>query len=269
MKIALTGSTGNLGCLILKQLLLRCRAQDLILSVRQPHSTNGYRDPNLDVRYGDYDITESLEPSFRGADKLMMISSPCMDDTVRLRQHLSVVEAARQAGINHIVYTSIFSPEKGRLPVHQLHLDTEQAIQESKIPYTILRNAYYTDIVNFLGIREAATSGILLSPPGNWTFNTASRWDLAQAAATVLTEEGHEYQTYELTPTRTWNLKDLARSITEVTGRQVVHCTDNVYQNNIYQMLPYSDMQSVSNDLAKLVGKPFRTVTDEVRDIFG
>lgn len=269
MKIALTGSTGHLGGLILKQLLFRCRAQDLILSVRQAHLAEGQRDPNVNVRFGDYDVPESLEPSFRGADKLMMVSSPNMDDTVRLRQHLSVIEAARQAGIGHIVYTGIFAPEKGRLPVHKLHLDTEQAIRESKIPYTILRNAYYSDIVKFLGIREAATSGILVSPPGNWAFNTASRRDLAQAAAVVLTEEGHENRTYELTPMRTWNLDDLARSISEVTGRKVVHRTDPSYRNEIYQMLPYSDMRFVSDDLSNLIGQPLRSITDDVRDIFG
>ncbi|TVX96678.1 NAD(P)H-binding protein [Cohnella terricola] len=269
MKIVLTGSTGHLGGLILKQLLFRCRAEDLVLSVRQPHIAEGYRDPNLDVRYGDYDVPESLEPSFRGARKLMMVSSPCTDEAIRLRQHLSVIEAARQAGINHIVYTSIFAPEKGNLSVHKLHLDTEQAIRESNIPYTILRNAYYTDIVKFLGIREAAASGILVSPPGNWNFNTASRWDLAHAAAIVLTEEGHENRTYELTPTRTWNLDDLARAISEVTGRKVVHRTDKDYQNNIYRMLPFSDMQFTSDDLAELVGQPLRSVKDEVQDIFG
>ena len=269
MKIVLTGSTGHLGKLILQQLLFRCNAKDLILSVRQPHAAKGNRDPNLDVRYGDYDVPESLAPSFRGADKLMMVSSPCMDDAVRLKQHLSVIEAARRAGIQHIVYTSIFAPERGNLPIHRLHLDTEQAIRESKIPFTFLRNAYYSDIVKLLGVREAAASGILVSPPGHWIFNTASRWDLAHAAAVVLTEEGHEHRTYELTPTRTWKLDELAKSVSEVTGRKVIHRTDGDYRNNVYRMLPYSDMHFVSNDLEMLVGQPLRSIKDEVRDLFG
>jgi len=269
MKIVMTGSTGNLGGLLLKQLLFRCHAKDLILSVRQPHTLKGWKQSNLDIRYGDYDAPESLVSSFHGANKLMMISSPCIDETVRLRQHLSVVEAARQAGIDHIVYTSIFSPEKGQLPAHRLHLETEQAIRESKIPYTFLRNAFYSDIVKYLGIREAAVSGVLVSPPGNWIFNTVSRWDLAKAAAIVLTEGGNAYRTFELTPKRPWSLDDLAISISEVTGRKVVHRTDTAYKNDIYQMLPYSDMNFVSDDLSRLVGQPLRSLTDEVRDIFG
>ncbi|MFB9273772.1 SDR family oxidoreductase [Cohnella cellulosilytica] len=269
MKIALTGSTGKLGGMILKRLLLRCRAQDLIVSVRRPEAAEDWRASGISVRYGDYDAPESLEPSFRGADKLMMVSSPSTDETVRLRQHLSVIEAARQAGVGHIVYTSIFAPEKGKLPVHELHRNTEQAIRESGIPYTFLRNAYYTDIVHFLGIREAAASGILLSPPGHWSFNTASREDLASAAAAVLTEEGHEGRTYELTPPRTWNLAELARALTEATGRKVVHRKDPDYHNGIYRMLPYSDMNVVSDDLSRLVGRPLRSVADEVRELFG
>jgi NAD(P)H dehydrogenase (quinone) len=269
MKIALTGSTGKLGGLILKQLLLRCQAQNVIVSVRRPAAAEGRWPGGLDVRYGDYDVPESLEPSFRGADKLLMVSSPSTDETVRLRQHLSVIEAARQAGIRHIVYTSICALERGRLPAHKLHRDTEEAIRESGIPYTFLRNAYYMDIVRFLGIREAAASGILVSPPGNWSFNTVSRHDLARAAAIVLTEEGHECQTYELTPRRTWNLDELARAITDATGRTVVHRTDPDYRNDIYRMLPYSDMNFVSDDLFQLIGQPLRSVTDEVREIFG
>lgn len=269
MTIAITCSTGHLGRLILQQLLDRHRPEQLILSVRQPQRAPACGIPNDNIRYGDFDVPESLEPSFRGANKLMMISSPCMDDTVRLQQHLAVIQAARRAGIQHIVYTSIFSPEKGTLPLHKLHLQTEQAIFESGMPYTILRNAYYTDIVQFLGIREAAASGVLVSPPGHWVFNTASRLDLAEAAAVVLTEEGHESQTYELTPTKTWNLQDLTQAIAENAGRHIVHRTDKEHRNDIYRMLPHSDMHAVSEDLARLVKWPLRSVKDEIRDLFG
>ncbi|THF81639.1 NAD(P)H-binding protein [Cohnella fermenti] len=271
MRIVLTGSTGKLGGLIVQQLQFRCRPEEMILSIRRPQGAQAqaYRESGLDVRYGDYDVPESLAPSFAGADKLLMISSPSMDDTARLAQHLSVVNAAKQAGIGHIVYTSLFAPEKGRLSVHKLHLDTERAIKESQLPYTILRNAYYSDIVKLLGTREAAASGILPSPPGKWVFNTASRIDLAEAAANVLTEDGHGYRTYELTPPRTWNLGNLARSLTEATGRRVVHRTDPGYRNDLYRMLPCSEMSFVSGDLAGLVGRPLRSVADEVRDLFG
>lgn len=266
MIIVMTGATGKLGGLILRQLSYRCRAEDMIVSSRR---TQAAELGGVEVRYGDYDVPESLAASFRGASKLMMVSSPVMDETVRLRQHLAVIEAAREAGVSRIVYTSIFAPEMGRLPLHKLHLATEQAIKESGIPYTLLRNGYYMDIAKMLGVREAAAGGVLLSPPGSWRFNTVSREDLALAAATVLTESGHENRTYELVPPRTWNLDDLARAVSEATGRQVVHRADPAYRNPVYEMLPYSDMGFVSEDLVRLVGQPLRTIADEVREMFG
>lgn len=192
MTIVMTGATGKLGGLILRQLSYRCRTEEIIASSRRPQDAEL---GGVEVRYGDYDEPDSLAASFRGASKLMMVSSPVMDETVRLRQHAAVIEAAREAGVSHIAYTSIFAPEKGRLPLHKLHLATEQAIKESGIAYTLLRNGYYMDIAKMLGVREAAAGGVLVSPPGSWRFNTVSREDLALAAATVLTESGHENRT--------------------------------------------------------------------------
>lgn len=266
MKIVLTGATGKLGGLILRQLSYRYRTEDIIVSSRRPQAAELR---GVEARYGDYDAPESLAASFRGASQLMMVSSPVMDETVRLRQHLAVIDAAREAGVSHISYTSIFAPEKGRLPLHKLHLATEQAIKESGISYTILRNGYYMDIARMLGVREAAVGGELLSPPGSWRFNTVSREDLALAAAIVLTEDGHENRTYELVPPRTWGLDDLARAVSEATGRKVVHRADPAYRNSVYDMLPYSDMGFVSEDLVRLIGQPLRTIEDEVRKMFG
>lgn len=90
-----------------------------------------------------------------------------------------------------------------------------------------------------------------------------------RAAAVVLTEEGHENRTYELTPLRCWDLDDLARSISEASGRKAVLRTDPDNPNGIYRMLPYSDMHSVSQDLVRLAGQPLRSVQDEVQDLFG
>lgn len=267
MKTIITGATGNLGGLILRQLIYRKPPQEIIVSVRKPEAAEGWVRQGVQVRYGDYDAPESLLESFRGASKLLLISSPYPDENVRLKQHRAAIHAAQQAGIEHIVYTSIAYAEKGRLPLHQLHLQTEQAIRDLKIPYTFLRNAYYMDIVRFLGVREAVSSGILLSPPGDWTFNTASREDLALAAASVLTEEGHMNRTYELTAPRAWKLEDLARALTEVSGRNVLHRTDPAMASEIYRLLPFSEMKLTSPDLKRLAGQPLHAVKDEVRKL--
>jgi len=268
MKIVITGATGNLGRFVVRQLLYRIAAEQIILSVRKPEAAEAWGREGVEVRYGDYDAPESLVSAFYGAAKLLLISSPHADDAVRLRQHAAAIDAAQRVGIRHLVYTSIAYAEKGRLPLHRLHLETEQLIRRSKLQFTILRNAYYNDIIKFLGVREAVTSGVLLSPPGDWLFNTASREDLAKAAAVVLSEEGHADRVYELTAPRAWKLEELARALTDVTGRRVVHRTDPAMASDIYRMLPLSDMVSVSPDLARLAGRPLRSLHDEVRGIF-
>lgn len=268
-KIAMTGVTGNLGKLVAKELLNRVQPENLIFSVRRTATTDAdlYRKLGVEVRFGDYDAPDSLAQAFHGASTLLLISSSHQDDSIRLMQHRAAIGAARQAGIERIVYTSFAYAEKGRLPLHSMHLQTEQVIRESAIPYTILRNATYMDILKFLGIREAITSGILLSPPGDWTFNAASREDLATAAATVLAEEGHENRTYELTAARAWDLDDLARALSEASGRRVVHRADPIMGGPLYRMLPLSDTRTVSPDLARLVGYPLLTLGEEVRKL--
>lgn len=268
MKVVLTGSTGHLGSIVVRQLLYRKPAHEITVCVRKPEAADDWRRQGVGVTYGDYDVPDSLEPAFRGASKLLLISSPHPDDAVRLRQHTAAIHAARQAGVRHIVYTSVACAERGRLPLHRLHLQTEQAIRESLIPYTILRNAFYMDIVKFLGVREAAASGVLVSPPGEWIFNTASREDLALAAVAVLTEEGHENRTYELTASRAWKLPELARAVSESTGRHIAYRTDPAMKSNIYELLTCSDMAFVSPDLANLIGRPLRSLTDEVSAMF-
>lgn len=209
----LTGATGHLGKYIAKRLLLQESGSEIVAIARNPASEPASRLAALGaaIRYGDYDDPGSLAPAFAGADRLMFVSSPHADDATRLRQHGAVIEAARQAGVGRIVYTSIAYAERGRLPLHELHLRTERAIRESGLSHTILRNANYMDALRFLGVREAAASGVLPSPPGEWTFNNASREDLARAAVAVLTEDGHENRVYELTASRPWGLNDLAR----------------------------------------------------------
>lgn len=267
----LTGATGHLGKYIAKGLLLQESGSEIVAIARHPASEPASRlaDLGAAIRYGDYDDPGSLAPAFAGADRLMFVSSPHADDATRLRQHGAVIEAARQAGVGRIVYTSIAYAERGRLPLHELHLRTERAIRESGLPYTILRNANYMDALRFLGVREAAASGVLPSPPGEWTFNNASREDLARAAVAVLTEDGHENRVYELTASRPWGLNDLARAIAAATGRRVVHRTDPAANRPIYGLLPLSDTRSVSPDLERLAGAPLSSLEDEVRKLFG
>ncbi|CAI6086290.1 NAD(P)H-binding protein [Cohnella sp. JJ-181] len=266
MKIVMTGATGHLGSLVLGELLRRVPAARIAIVTRRPEEAEEWRGRGVEVRYGDYDVPASLPGAFGGADRLLFISSPLRDEEARLRQHRAAVEAAAEAKVGRIVYTSVAYAERGRLPLHELHLATERLIRESGLAYTILRNAYYMDIVEMLGWREALAAGVLPSPPGDWIFNTAAREDLAAAAAAVLTESGHDGQVYELTASSPWRLGDLARALTERSGRPVVHRADPGMQGMVYALLPLSETAAVSPDLRRLVGAPLRGLKEWLAD---
>lgn len=267
MRIAMTGATGKLGRLIVNELLHVMPASQLIASVRNLEAAAPLNVQGIEVRYGEYNDPESLAPSFAGADKLLLISSSHPDDTIRLQQHTAAIQAALKAGVKQIVYTSIAFAEKGRLPLHRLHLETERAIRESGISFTFLRNAYYTELLSSLRLREAVSSGILTSPNGEWKFNIASRIDLASAAATVLTEHEHANRTYELTAPRAIGMKKLARMLAKVSGRNVTYQMDEAVKNEIYGLLAYSDMGSVTPDLKRLTRRPLRKMEEELEAI--
>jgi NAD(P)H dehydrogenase (quinone) len=203
----------------------------------------------------DYDDPEGLEEAFAGVTRLLLISSPHADDKVRLAQHGRVIAAAGRAGVSHILYTSFAFPRQDHAAAENVHLLTEQAILESGMKYTFLRNALYVDFVNVLGLNEAITSGELITPPGDWRFNAVTREDLAWAAAAVLTGEGHSNRVYELAAPRTWDFTGLAAELTALSGKKVLHREDAGVRHWIYNFLSRIDTVSTSDDLEMLMGR--------------
>ncbi|MEO3944770.1 NAD(P)H-binding protein [Gorillibacterium sp. CAU 1737] len=253
MTIAITGASGQLGSLIVDHLLRRMRPDAFIACVRCPDSAERYGKMGVPVRLCDYDVPESLEHGFEGVSKLLLISSPHSDDAVRLRQHQQVIEAARKAKVKHLLYTSFAFLENGSGSPVELHRATEQAIRESTLSYTFLRNALYIDFVGALDLSGALMSGQLRVPPGNWRFHSVTRSDLAEATAILLSEEGHVGKTYELTAPQAWTFENLAAALSVQTGREVVVQEDAAVQGWIYSFLRRIDTASVSRDLEQLL----------------
>ena len=184
--IVVTAATGQFGRLVVDQLLNRVPVDELAIAVRNPATADDLADRGVQVRYADYDEPESLVSAFRGADRLLFISSP---DAARLVQHRNVVAAAGEAGVGMLAYTSGLGadmvPED--TPILGDHRVTEQAIKQSGVPYVMLRHPLYTELFINAGLKSAIEAGELTSSTGGRGMNTASRADLAEAAAAVLT----------------------------------------------------------------------------------
>jgi len=138
----------------------------------------------------------------------------------RLPQHVAVIEAAKQAGVKHIVYTSILHADKSPLNLANEHLGTEVAIKASGLNYTILRNGWYTE--NYTGSAKGAIgAGAFIGCAADGKIASAARVDYAEAAAVVLAGEGHENKVYELAGDEAYTLTELAAEISRQTGKAI------------------------------------------------
>jgi NAD(P)H dehydrogenase (quinone) len=286
-KIVITGATGELGQLVVQHLLEKVSANQIAVSVRNVEKASKFADQGIEVRYGDYDDPSSLEKSFAGASKLLLISTPKDDSVVRIRKHVDAIEAAKKAGVNHLLYTSFAAVDKGAFPpLGDVHLATEYTLRASGLSTTILRNAIYQEAIVNESLQSFIDSGVIVTSTGKGKVNTVERNDLALAAATVLAGEGHENKVYELASPETWNYDDLANILSDVSGKNVTHqsMSDSEalermvnsgvpedfahYQIAIYNSIANGNEGNVSNDLEDLIGRKPTSIRETITHFF-
>lgn len=266
MSIAITGASGKLGHLIIEQLLHQISPDRIIAGVRRLEAGDSYRAAGIQVRLCDYDQPETIENALAGASQLLVISSPHADDTIRLRQHAHIIEAAKKMKVDHLIYTSFAFPEHGSGPPVHLHLATEYAIRASSIAYTFMRNALYTDIIEALDLQTVIAQQQIVCRPGAWAFNTVIRADLAAATANVLTQPGeHRNRIYELTASTPWSFSDLAADLSELLGSQIAVQQDPQLQHWIFSFLSSIDTSSTTTDLEQLLGRSPTSLRDSLQ----
>lgn len=215
MTIAITGATGQLGRLVIDKLKARTDATTLIALVRTPAKA---ADLGLAARAADYAQPDTLVSAMAGVDTLLLISSNEIGQ--RAQQHGNVIEAAKKAGVQRIVYTSLLRADTSVLNLAPEHVATEQMLKASGISYTILRNGWYTE--NYTGsIGGALAGGAFIGSAGNGRISSAARADYAEAAAVVLTTSGHAGKTYELAGDSAYTLTELAAEISRQSGKTI------------------------------------------------
>ncbi|MGQ8336624.1 SDR family oxidoreductase [Sunxiuqinia sp. A32] len=215
MKIAVTGATGQLGRLVVTELKKRISDENIVALAR---NTEKAADLGVEVRAFDYSKQEQLAEALVGIDNLVLISSSEIGQ--RASQHSNVIEAAKKVGVKWIVYTSLLHADNTTLNLAGEHLATEEALKESGIEYTILRNGWYTE--NYTGsIEGALAGGAFIGSAGDGKISSAARIDFAEAAAVVVTEETHKGKVYELAGDKFYTLAELAGEISKQTGKNI------------------------------------------------
>jgi NAD(P)H dehydrogenase (quinone) len=214
MTIAITGATGQLGRLVVAKLKGKVPTAIVALA-RSPTKAS---DLGVTVREADYAKPETLGPALAGVDALLLISSSELGP--RAAKHRNVIEAAKKAGVRRIAYTSILHADTSPLDLAPEHRRTEADVKASGIPFTILRNGWYTE--NYTGsIGGALAGGAFIGSAGDGRISSAARADYAEATVTVLTGEGHGGKTYELAGDDAYTLFELAAETSRQTGRAI------------------------------------------------
>ena len=215
MKIGVTGATGQLGRIVIEKLKEKIAADNIVALVRTPEKSAGM---GVEARKFDYDQPDTLTGALKGIDKLLLISANEIGK--RATQHIHVIEAAKQAGVKEIVYTSVLRADTSTLGLAAEHVVTEKALAESGVPCVIMRHGWYTE--NNMGMLDQVVShGVLMGAAGGGKTSSAARADYAEADAAVLTSEGHAGKVYELAGDESYTMTDLAAVLSDVSGKTV------------------------------------------------
>lgn len=221
-KLFVTGATGQLGGLVIGTLLETVPASSIVAGVRDPakEAAVAIRGKGVDVRVADYSQPETLAIALAGVDRLLLISSS--ENGKREAQHRNVIAAAKHAGVSLIVYTSILRADTSPLFLAKEHRDTEAALAEAGVPYTLLRHGWYTEVYTWR-LPLALKQGTLNGAAGEGRVSSAARADYAKAAAVVLAGGDHAGRTYELAGDASFTLAELVAVASDASGTQITY----------------------------------------------
>ena len=186
--IVVTGATGHLGRLVIDGLLKKIPASEIVAAVRTPEKARDLAERGVQVREADYRQPNTLITAFQGAAKLLLISGTEVGQ--REVQHNSVIDAAKDAGIGFVAYTSLLHADTSPVELAVEHLATERYLRKSGLAFSLLRNGWYFENQT-AAIASAGENGALIGASGDGRYAAATRAEYAAAAVAVLTGEGH------------------------------------------------------------------------------
>lgn len=278
--IVITGATGQLGQLVIADLLKKIPAAQIVAAVRDVGKAADLAALGVQVRHADYDVPATLDAAFQGASKVLLISSNALGQ--RVAQHRNAIDAAARAGAKLLAYTSVLHADTSKLGLAAEHRETEAAVLASGLPYTLLRNGWYME--NYTaGLGGALEHGVLLGGAGEGRIAAAARADYAAAAVAVLLSEAPVQQVFELGGDGAFTLAELAAELALQSGKAVAYTNldQAAYRQALLgfglpaplaELIADSDAAAAqgalfddSHTLSKLIGRPTTTLAAAVR----
>lgn len=221
MSIVVTGATGHLGRLVVEALLKRgVPGSEIVATGRDTAKIEDMADRGIAVRRADFADPGSLADAFAGAETLLLVSTTTVGE--RIGNHRRAIEAAKAAGVSSIVYTSQTNAETATMKLATEHRETERYLRDSGIPFVVLRNSWYLD--NYTDqLPLFLQNGVIPGSAGHGRVSAATRADYAEAAAVVLTTEGHLGSVHELGGDHAFSLSELAAALSEASGEDIAY----------------------------------------------
>ncbi|MFB6814088.1 SDR family oxidoreductase [Streptomyces sp. NPDC056347] len=279
MSIVVAGATGALGRLVVEELLATVDASEIVAVVRDEEKAAPLAARGVGIRVADYDRPESLKDAFRAGDRVLLISGSEVGR--RVPQHAAVIDAARTAGVAQFAYTGILGGPDADFRLADEHRATERLILESGLPYTFLRNGWYTE--NYTAnLPLVLAHGAVVANAGDGRIASATRADYAAAAAAVLTGEGHLGAAYELSGDVAWSLAEYAAVVSAATGKEIEYrdVPAAAHQEiltgagvpepfaailvDVDEAIGRGRLATTSGDLARLIGRPTTPLAETV-----
>lgn len=277
--ILVTGASGQLGRLVIDNLLNTTPANQIVAAVRNPEKVVDLAEKGIQVRKADYSDLDSLVAAMQGVEKVLLVSSSEVGQ--RTAQHSNVINAAKQASVALIAYTSILNADKSPLILAKEHVETENLLAKSGVPYVLLRNGWYSENYT-MGVAGALEHGVV-GCAEDGKLSTAARADYAAAAAAVLVKDGQAGKVYELAGDNSFTLSEYAAAISKVSGKTVAY--QNVPETEFTKILVsvglpegfaavLADSEAGaakgglfrdSKDLSTLIGRPTTSIEDSIK----
>ncbi|GGT31640.1 SDR family oxidoreductase [Streptomyces purpureus] len=279
MSIVVTGATGQLGRLVIDELLATVPAHRVAAVVRNKEKAADLAGRGVELRVADYSRPETLADAFEAGDRVLLISGSEVGQ--RVAQHAAVIAAATAAGVAQLAYTGILGGPEADFRLADEHKETERLILESGLPYTFLRNGWYTE--NYTEhLAPVLQHGAVVASAGEGRVASAPRADYAAAAAAALTGEGHLHQVYELSGDTAWSFAEYAAEVARLSGKEIAYqdvpaethlsvLTGAGVPEAFAEILVDVDaavrrgaLARRSGDLARLIGRPTTPVAETI-----
>ena len=242
--------------------------------MRTPDKAASLVGRGVGVREGDYSRPDTLPSALEGVQRLLLVSGSEVGH--RVRQHAAVIDAAKAAGVERVVYTSILRAHTTRNPLAPEHKETEAHLRRSGLRYTVLRNGWYSE--NYTGqLDRYLERGVIVGATGAGRVSAATRLDYAAAAAEVLFRDEPVSQCYELGGS-SFDFEELAATLSRISGSEILYrsVTTGELVNHLRaegmdastarfvagldESIARGELETASQDLARLVGRPLTSL---------